>query len=330
MPATPSGNPPGQGAAAGNTGANRGGRNTGNSSSNGSNTGSPRFTNTVLIIFTGYGGGVNPVPTEPSDDGDSISGPVDTTGGTSTDDPTPDEAQALADNARAASGGGACTSGYIEALARVVATASAAGDTTAVSRYESEIRRCNDGSLDHLKRLCENNPIQLRRKDFENRLSLARALPASSGTASEIERLMNGCSARYHFHAEGINPASAGDVTIFSSLDANVCGYLDDKWTGNQVYQLNAGDGSGHNFEGTAEFSLPQNAGSFLGISHGSNAFTVGGRSVSIPNFDFGFWGYFNGDSTIINLDLYPDTFISSTPIELQEKNCVPLAPLPR
>jgi hypothetical protein len=124
---------------------------------------------------------------------------------------------------------------------------------------------------------------------------------------------------------------SASGVMIFSSLDATVCGYVDDEWTGNQIYRLSVdGGGAGHSFEGTAKFNLPAGGGRFTGISHGSSSMNIGNQGVAVPQFDFGFWGTFDGVKTILNLNLYPDTVISSAPIELQGKDCVPLAPLPR
>ena len=254
--------------------------------------GQPRFSDTAVIIFVGYGGGVSTVPTEPSDDGDEISGPIDETGAASTDDPTEEESEGITDNAAANSGaasGGACTGEYIEALARTIAAASRAGDTAAVSRYESEIRRCNDESADHLKYLCDHNPIQLRRKDFENRLALARALPASSGTASEIERLMNECQNKYRFRGEGTIPeAAAYGIMLLSSLDAEVCGFLDDEWMGTQTYEMSPEPNTAHTFEGKTKFRLPPNGGQFSGTSHVENSFVVIGRGVAIP--DLRFW----------------------------------------
>ncbi len=330
---TPSENPPGQGGTTGN-GAGNGDRNRGDGNeSTGSRGGQPRFPDTAVIIFTGYGGGVRAVPAEPSDDGDEISGPIDETGATSTDDPTEGESEDITDNAAANSGaasGGACTGEYIEALARTIATASAAGDTAAVSRYESEIRRCNSESADHLKYLCDNDPIRLRRKDFENRLALARALPASEGAVSIIEWLMNDCQTRYHFHGEGFAPGSQGSgVLMFSSLDTNVCGYVDDEWAGTQTYQLSYRNTS-HTFKGTTNFHLPPGGGPFSGISHGVNSYVVAGQPVALPNIDFSFTGTFDGYKTINPLTLYPAMVVATgVPIEPQERRCVPLAPLP-
>jgi hypothetical protein len=288
-----------------------------------------RFPNSAVIVFTNNGS-ASPVPTNREDNGATISGSIGGSGAAEPENPTEDEAEDMVDSA-AATGGGACTGEYIEALARMVAVASANGNSAATARYESEIRRCNDESLDHLRRLCENNPIQLRRKDFQNRLALAQALPASSGTASEIERLMNECQARYHFHGEGIHPSSGSGVILFASLDASVCGYLDDQWTGSQYFREGTEyQNTAYVFEGTSQFSLPKNAGAFSGTTRGSNNLTVSGIGVGTPQLDFGFDGYFDGSSTIQTLNLYPPgTTISGTPIELQEKPCVPLAPLP-
>ena len=288
------------------------------------------FSDNAVIVFADDNGQVEAIPTSRTDDGSGIEGPVDGSGSTIPDDPDPQGAQNLASNAGAASGG-ACTGEYIEALARTIATASAAGDTAAISRYESEIRRCNDESADHLKYLCDHNPIQLRRKDFENRLALARALPASSGTASEVERLMNECQNKYRFRGEGTIPeAAAYGIMLLSSLDAEVCGFLDDEWMGTQTYEMSPEPNTAHTFEGKTKFRLPPNGGQFSGTSHGENSYVVTGRGVAIPDLDFGFTGNFDGNATIANLDIYPEVIIPSVPITLEDKSCVPLAPLPR
>ena len=301
----------------------------GSTDENSTSSSPPRFPDNSVLVFVNGSGQAGGIPTSRTDDGSGIQGPIDEAGSTAPQNPDSEGAQDLADDARVAAGG-ACTGEYIEALARMVAVASAEGNNTAVSRYESEIRRCNDESLDHLRRLCESSPIQLRRKDFQNRLGLAQALPASSQTASEIERLMNECQAKYHFHGEAIDPRSSNGVISFSSLDATVCGYLDDQWNGNQLYRLTAEGGSGsYVFEGTSQFNLPPNAGSFAGTTHGSNTLNVVGVGVATPQMDFGFTGYFDGNSRIQTLTLSPGSTMSGIPIELQEKPCIPLAPLP-
>ncbi len=305
--ATPSGNFPDQGAATGNTGNSRN-----DGRANGSNAGSSRFTGTDVIIFTSYGGGVRVIPATPSDDGGSISGPIDETGATSFDDPDANESDALADNAATASGG-TCSPEFLQVMAN--AAQSGGADSSAA---QAALRDCFN--VEWLNNLCVNDPVKLRRTYFQQRIALARRYDAQA--ASEIENLMNQCQARYHFHGEGIHPQSTAEVTMFSSIDANVCGYVDDKWTGTQVYQMRAEYNSGYDFEGTAEFNLPPGGGHFSGITHGTNSMAVGGVGVGIPNFDFGFEGSFDGYKTISYVNLYPGTVNTGIPIELEDKHC--------
>jgi hypothetical protein len=177
-----------------------------------------------------------------------------------------------------------------------------------------------------LNNLCVNDPVKLRRTHFEQRLAIARRFDEQA--ARVIEDLMNQCQAKYRFRGEGNSPQSGEGVTIFGSVDATVCGYVDDEWDANQVYRLSYTDAY-HLFEGTAKFHLPPGGGYFSAVSHGQHSMVVGGQSVAIPNFDLGFWGTFDGTKTIQNLNTYPDVVFPSTPIELTEKPCVPLAPLP-
>jgi hypothetical protein len=317
---TPSGNSPGQGSGTtGNTGANRDDRNTDSGSPSGSGTNPGRFSDKTVIIFVGYGGIVTPVPTDPSEDGGSVTGPINETGGTAVDDPDEGESEDLADNAATASGGD-CTPEFMQAMAGASRTGGAGSQAA-----QAALRNCLN--TEWLNNLCVNDPVKLRRKYFEQRIALARRFDERA--AGEIESLMNQCQARYHFHGEGINPQSAGGVTIFSSLDASVCGYVDDKWTGNEIYTLNAGPGTYHTIEGTAEFNLPAGGGPFSGTSHGSNDMDVIGRGVAIPNFEAGFTGTYDGYKTLVNLTLYPAVVVTSPVIELQEKPCAPIAPLP-
>lgn len=295
----------------------------------GSRRSSEKFPKTTVIVYVDdhqRGGGV---PTRPTVDGAGVWGSIGGSGAAAPQEPNTEGAQELVRDAEQAASG-SCSGAYLEALARMVAVASAEGNETAVSRYESEMRRCNDQSLDYLEGLCNSDPIRLRRADFENRLELAKALAASGQTASEIERLMNECQARYHFYGEGIHPQSSNGITMFSSLDASVCGYIDDKWNGIQIYRLDTDvQGTSYVFEGTNEFSLPPNGGPFSATTQGSNTLNVVGVGVATPQFDFGFTGYFDGNLTIQTLNLSPGTIINGTPIELIEKPCVPLAPLP-
>lgn len=319
MTTTPPGTSPGQGGGTtGNTGASRSSRGAGGSPSRAEGS-SSRIPNTSVIIFTGYGGGVSTVPIEYSDDDDSITGPIDETGGTSADDPDEEESEDLADNA-AANSGGACSPEFMQTMANA-SQAGGAGSSAA----QAAIRDCLN--TEWLNNLCVNDPVKLRRTHFEQRLAIARRFDAEA--ASVIESLMNQCQARYHFYGGEYHPMSNGDVNMFTSLDATVCGYLDDEWTGTQVYRLETNAyGTGQNVQATPRFRLPPNAGPFSGHSSASGGTTVVGRGVNMPPFELSFTGYFDGNATIANLELYPGTF-TGIPIDLREKPCVPLAPLP-
>ena len=173
-----------------------------------------------------------------------------------------------------------------------------------------------------------NDPVKLRRTYFEQRIALARRFDERAG--AEIESLMNQCQAKYHFYGGGVAPGFGGEVTIFSSLDANVCGYVDDKWTGWQVYKLQGEHNTGYDFGGTANSAFLRAAGTFLELLKAKIQWLFSGRGVAVPDIDLGFTGNFDGVKTITTMTLFPATVISSTLIELQGKDCVPLSPLPR
>ena len=279
-----------------------------------------RFPDDAEIVVTSAGAS-NPAPTEHADDGSSISGPIGGSGAAEPDNPTPEESEDMAETAAAASGG-TCSPEFLQAMAG----ASQAGGPGSQAA-QAAIRDCLN--TEWLNNLCVNDPVKLRRTHFEQRLVIARRFNSQAAVA--IESLMNQCQAKYRFRGEGINPESTADVTIFSSFDATVCGYVDDEWTAHEIYRLSGGYNTVHSIEGTGEFSLPSGGGSFAGTAHGENQMAVVGQGVAIPNFDAGFHGYFDGIKTIQNLYLAPaGVVVSSAPIELQGKDCVPLAPLPR
>jgi len=279
-----------------------------------------RFPDNAVIVTTS-GGNSTPVPTDHSNDGTSISGPISGSGSAESEEPTPDEAQSMADSAAAASGG-TCSPEFLQAMA---GAAQAGGQGSQAA--QAAIHDCLN--TEWLNNLCVNDPVKLRRIHFQQRLAIARRFDARA--AEEIESLMNRCQARYHFSGEGINPQSTGDVTIFSSMDATVCGYVDDEWNFSEVYELRAGYRTSHTINGTGTFSLPAGGGSFYGSARGENQMTVVGQGVAIPNFECGFTANFDGAKTIQNLYLVPaGVNVSSAPIELQEKPCIPATPLPR
>ena len=320
MTTTPSGNPSGQGSGAtGNTGAHR---NTGNGSSSGSNAGSPRFSATTVIIFVNYGGGVSPVPTDPSDDGDSATGPIDQTGGTTVDNPDEGEAEDLAKNAAAASGG-TCSPEFIDAIKAMADIP----DYPAGSIMARTLDDCLN--LEWLRDKCQNNPIALRRLYFKERLRIAADLQAPAEKVEEINRLMNECVARYEISSSGSDPSLG--VPMSATANLWVCGYLDDAWQGTMAYQIVPPGlpGAGHYFSGTVNsMNLPPRGGTFAAEATPDSHFGGAGL-VDLSSVPLGLWGYFDGQSTLNPLNIYV-VAVNSVPINMTQRPCVPLAPLSR
>lgn len=323
MTTTPSGNPSGQGGGTtGNTGSNRDDRNTGSGSPSGSSAGPGRFSDRTVIIFTGYGGGVNPVPTDHSDDGDSATGPVDQTGGTTVDDPDESEAEDLAKNAAAASGG-TCSPEFIDAIKAMADIP----DYPAGSIMARTLDDCLN--LEWLRDKCQNNPIALRRLYFKERLRIAADLQAPAEKVEEINRLMNECVARYEISASGSDLSLGAPMSATANLW--VCGYLDDAWQGTMAYQIVPPGlpGAGHYFSGTVNsMNLPPRGGTFAAEATPDSHFGGAGL-VDLSSVPLGLWGYFDGQSTLNPLNIYV-VAVNSVPINMTQRPCVPLAPLPR
>lgn len=322
MTTAPPGIPPGQGGAAtGNTGAERDDRNAGSSRSSGSGTGSSIFSDRTVIIFVGYGGAVTPVPTNHSDGGDSATGPIDETGGTTADDPDEEESEDLAKNAAAASGG-TCTPEFIDAI-KVMA------DIPGYPAGSIMARTLDDClNLEWLREKCRNKPIALRRLYFQERLRIAADLRAPAEKVEEIKRLENECVARYEISASGSDPNLGGMMSGTANLW--VCGYLDDEWQGSMTYQIVPPDlpGAGHYFSGTVNsLNLPPRGGTF-GAEASPDGHFGGAGLVDLSGVPLGLWGYFDGEFILNPLNIYAVS-VGNVPINMTERPCVPLAPLP-
>ena len=324
MTTAPSGNPSGQGGSGtiGNTGSNRNDRNTGSGSPSGGGAGPGRFSDKTVIISTGYGGGVSGTPTSHSDDGDSATAPVDQTGGTTVDDPDESEAEDLAKNAAEASGG-TCTPEFISAIKAMT-------DIPGYPAGSIMARTLDDClTLEWLRDKCQNDPIALRRLYFKERLRIAAELQAPAEKVEEINRLMNECVARYEISASGSDPRFG--VPMSATANLWVCGYLDDTWQGTMAYQIVPPGlpGAGHYFSGTVNsMNLPPRGGTFAAEA-APDSHVGGAGLVDLSNMSLGLWGYFDGESTLNPLNIYV-VAVDNVPINMTQRPCVPLAPLPR
>lgn len=227
--------------------------------------------------------------------------------------------QAAANGGGSASGG-ACTPEYINALIAALNQAKASGDGSGASRYGNALKDCDNQSLDFLKRLCAGDRRLVRRAYFTQRIQAANMLAADdSGLAAKITQLEKECTALYRFSASGQTPGSGtGGVTMTSSMDATVCGYVDDVWKGNFNFDLTTSSILGfQNLSGSGQFQPPSNGGYFSG-NFNFKSVSTGGIVVPIPNAEQ--TGYFDGQ-TNLEFMAYPAISLAS-PIQLVQNSC--------
>ena len=283
-----------------------------------------------VLFFIDPSGHVQIIPTHRSSDHKVLTGPISQTGTVSPTSPGAQGSDAAVAQA-AANGGGACTQEFVNAAAGMLAQAQASGNKTAASRYAKAIKDCSDQSLDYLKKLCNGDRRLVRREDFTSRLALMNALPESSNHVAELTKLEQDCVAQYLIKGGGENPSSTADVVLQASVDAGVCGYVDDEWKGTDTYDTIAEGGKGqHHFEGKNSFVLPARGGGFTAVSQGQHTVIVIGRNVPIPVTGLGFAGFFDGQ-TGVNLMMYGGVPINTEIIE-ESRNCTqpppPLVPI--
>lgn len=287
-----------------------------------------------VILTIDSGGSVGLIPTSRTENG-SIGGIIKQTGvfvphSSGSNKNPPDAGKpdgnnngndgGIADQAGTNGGGsGACTPEYMNALIAALNQAKASGDGSGASRYGKALKDCDDQSLDFLKRLCAGDRRLVRRAYFTQRIQAVSMLPTDdTGLAGELTKLENECTALYRFSASGETPGSGTyGITMTSSIDATVCGYVDDMWKENFSYELRTGSSIGfHNLSATGQFQPPANGGYFSGNFH-FDSVSTGGIVLAFPAEQS---GYFDGQ-TNLEFVAYPAISLAS-PIQLVQNSC--------
>ncbi|MFH0968967.1 MAG: hypothetical protein V1804_00465 [Patescibacteria group bacterium] len=309
-----------------------------------------------ILVAVDRNGRSHVIPTTPSSDGSSFTAPVGGGGGFIPDDSSGGDGDGdggdggdgsggggggdaggvgdPANNAAIASGG-KCTPEFLEAIKGEKNFAEGAPGHAA---YDEALRDCLD--VEKLKEQCENNPIVLRRRHFETRINIADDLDRE--VADELKNLLASCVAKYDITGQG-SYSEAGVLTNVT-MNAGLCGYLDDEWKGTYSYVITA-EGGGSSCDGTESFRLPFGGGFFnVGVPCEIRV-TVRDRTMSFSGGGFAFSGTFIEPSRVV-LNLYGAYIVRDTAITLKEKTCnnaaypvppplpsddnIPLVPIPR
>lgn len=268
---------------------------------------------------------------------DGTGAPIDEGEGTVTpDDPDGKKGQDQADQA-AENSGGRCSAEFIGAVIQIYTQTGLDGQIPASNRYGALLDECDKEIIDYIKRLCESDRRLLRRQDFVNARKLLTLTQATPEIFNELSQLETSCHGYYTMVDSGKVPGGDGTgVTMSSSIDASVCGYFDDLWTGETAYDMNVEVGAGgqHTYTGVTSFRLPPRGGKFSAPDKsGSHAANIGGTGINVALPSLGFEGKFDSSHTV-DLVLYPGVKLK---IEIPpgsaacpgENSPFPLVPLP-
>lgn len=268
---------------------------------------------TVIIVVRG-GGNIHLPPAKKESDG-SESVPVDESGTVSPNSPDHNNAVALANQA----GAQGCTDDFMTAAAQLVKK----GDNLSGINL-GILERCKNERLNQLEDTCKTDRMLLRRKEFQNLITIMDAIHDKESVKKATD-LMNTCTSMMKFEVHQSELAPDNDATFYMDFTANVCGYIDDPWTGDYK-----GGSQGDNwfaYTGKGEFSIPGQGGQWVGTF--PMVFTSeAGLSMTFPFSEA--TGTFDGRREIKMKSTIHSNIMLDTPIILENlSTCIPAAPLP-
>lgn len=94
------------------------------------------------------------------------------------------------------------------------------------------IQNCVQNEVQSLEQECKDKPMRLRRKRFLRAIELAQGFGFETIYARAVE-LMKSCKREYSLNGEKTESVEKG-ISIYT-LNAKVCGYMDDEWEGQEV-----------------------------------------------------------------------------------------------
>lgn len=271
----------------------------------------PRVAGSVAV-HTDHTGKVTVTPFFSGADG-SGGGPVNGGGAIQPSSPTGNEADKLLQNA-AAKSGGKCSEEFLLAASVMLSQSVTLEER---SSYANTIRDCLN--IEWLKNLCQTDKSKLRRAYFAQRLPLARQF--DSKTANELQRLMEDCVAQYEINSSKGNEHWEGNFT----MNANLCGYLDDEWSAKfKFYMIFAQNSVRHDFDGKGTFFLPYTGGEIIpGKGSGTHTAMAGGRMLTTKIKGIPIMGSFDLRKNNVTLGMYNNYIRGTIPITITPGECV-------
>jgi len=254
------------------------------------------------------------------------------------DDPTQADLEKAADQA-AKNSGNTCTDEFLQALMALINYLKSKGAEAeqARTRYGQLLEECEENQcLTRIENLCQTNRMGLRRQMFEDCWNTIVMISGNNDKAQRVMVLKDTCTAQYQFTVSATHPQSQGGVTLQGYINAEVCGYLDDKWEGQYRYDTiaNVSGGSGdHYITSDINFNLPPLGGRFsINCENTQSGLELMGTFIPVPLPLTGAWpGTFDGISWV-SARTYADILLQDQ-IKLVSEGCgdvvPPLAPLP-
>jgi hypothetical protein len=251
---------------------------------------------------------------------------------TANDDPIQTDLEKAADQA-AKNAGNTCTDEFLQAVMALLNYLKTKGGDVeqARTRYAQLLQECENQCLSRIENLCQTNRMGLRRQMFQDCYETIVSVAGVNDRAQRVVELSQNCTAQYQFIVTATHPQSQGGVTLQGHINAEVCGYLDDNWTGQYRYDTIAqvsGASGDHYITSDINFNLPPLGGSFsLNTENVQSGLQLMGTFMPVPLPLAGAWpGTFDGINWV-SIRTYADIFLQDQ-IQLVSQDCIPLPPL--
>lgn len=155
---------------------------------------------------------------------------------------------------------GVCSQQFLNAATKIIEDAQAVGDNETANGVYGVLEDCGKRAVDDLENKCKENPMQLRRRDFVNVMEMVQAIGPIS-EALRAEKLMMDCRREYNMVGSKSIGIDQGVSTY--SIDAKLCGYLDEQWEGTEIADYLLAGYAHQRYTGAINFTLPRGGGDF-------------------------------------------------------------------
>lgn len=215
------------------------------------------------------------------------------------DDLSGDNGQAVAESELPADAAdlGICSQQFLNAALKIIQYAQFTGDKGVAEGVTGVIEECGKRAVDEMEARCNENPMQVRRRDIVNVMQLVQQI-GPTDQAIRADKLMTDCRREYSISASQTAIIEQG--TSIYSIDAKLCGYIDEEWQGNEVadYTLLV---THQRYAGAIKFTLPWDAAEFdMKTSGELVAQSPFLADITVPYTGQGQLAYYGGQRKII------------------------------